>query len=339
MTVTRKILAGDIGGTNTRLALYEAGPVPRLIHEKIDKSATHKSLEEAVQTYLQEQETTVKAACFGVAGAVRGGVSHLTNLGWTVDSASLRRCLGTDFVHVCNDLEAVALALNFLQPADLLTINAGVASSAGTKAVIAAGTGLGQASVWSDGQTSHVLASEGGHASLGAIDQRQLGLLTYLLERGIETSWETVLSGAGIVRIYEYLAWAAAGDTASSAERWLTELKASGQNVAAGITGRALAPTAPTKEKDLCVAALEMFVQFYGQQAGNLALTVLATGGVFIAGGIAPKIQSLLIANDAFKKAFVRGRQSALLSDMPVHLITHSNPGMLGAASFASLNC
>ena len=326
-----KILAGDIGGTNTRLALFEqcSGAPPVMILQRESYSATWTCLEDAIAAFLGPEKASVAAAAFGVAGAVTDGVSRLTNLSWTVDTASLQKALGFQAVHVFNDLEAVALGLESLRPDDLLQLNAGTAKASGTKAVIAAGTGLGHAALHKgrDNQPCPI-ASEGGHASLAATNQRQLELLTFLLDNKIEASWESVLSGAGLVRIHEFLRQRA-GKLRTPA--WLARARASGEDAAGAISKMAL-----SKGDGFCVEALDMFVEYYGNQAGNLALTLMATGGVFIAGGIAPRISARLLADDTFIKAFARGRQKDLLAAIPVHIVVHKNPGMLGAAAFAA---
>jgi glucokinase len=328
-----RILAGDIGGTKTELALYEEcpGANPVQISKKVTPSASWDNLEDAVADFLGHQQTSVAAACFGVAGAVKNGVSSLTNLSWKVDTASLQGALGVQSVYVCNDLAAVALALNHLRPSDLVQLNAGTADASGTKATIAAGTGLGQGTLHGGtGNQQIVIPSEGGHAGLAATNRRQLEFLAYCFDNNIESGWETVLSGPGILRIHEFLRLRAGHSRTPS---WLADALAAGNDPAAAITDAAL-----SKCDHFCVETLDMFVEYYGNQAGNLALTVMATGGVYIAGGIAPKIQKRLLADNTFINAFARGRQKELLLAMPVHLIVHENPGMLGAATFASAN-
>jgi glucokinase len=328
-----KILAGDIGGTHTRLALYEegTGTNPVMLSEKDSPSNSWTNLEDAVTAFLSQENVSVESACFAVAGPVRNGTSRLTNLSWTVDTARLQRALGLKYVHVCNDLEAVALGVNSLSPDDLVQLNAGAPGASGNKAVIAAGTGLGQATIFSGPKKrQYVIASEGGHAGLAATTKRQAELLAYFIENKIEPGWESVLSGAGIVRIHEFLRLQAGQVPTPS---WLSAAILAHEDAAGAITARALDHC-----DQYCEQTLERFIEYYGNQAGNLALTVMATGGVFIAGGIAPRIVKRLLEDDTFWQAFARGRQKDLLAAMPVHVIVHQNPGLLGAATYAAHN-
>jgi len=325
-----KILAGDIGGTNTRLAIFEcqSESVPVKLTETDSSSASWKSLEEAIAAFLSDHKTTVSAGCLAVAGSVNNGASKLTNLSWYVDTAALQKQLGLEKIQVRNDVEAIAISLSSLSATDLIEINAGVKGS-GNMAVIAAGTGLGQAASHpGEGNQTFAIASEGGHSALGATNTRQLELLADFLDQGIEPSWESVLSGAGIVRIYEHLRRRAGEPLTPD---WLAEAKKAGETPAGAIGKRAIDGSDPQS-----VETIDRFIEYYGNQASNLALTVMATGGIFIGGGIAPRIKKLILSSDTFMKAFARGRHKELLAKIPVHLVVNENPGLLGAAIAAA---
>ena len=322
------ILAGDIGGTNSRLAYFEvqdAHLTPRV--EETFPSRSYASLEDIVRTFVTAHAVRVAHACFGIAGPVRHGRSEAINLAWVVDAQQLAQQLGLATVWLINDLEANAYGALALAPEDFVTLNEGSPDAEGNAAVIAAGTGLGEAGLYWDGKQHWPFASEGGHASFAPSDALQIELLQYLQQQFTQVSWERVLSGPGLYNIYTFLR-----DTGRGGEpAWLAEELQQGDPSAA-ISRAALAGTC-----DLCVQALDLFVALYGAEAGNLALKVMATGGMFVGGGIAPKIIDKL-TEPTFLQAFrAKGRLESLLEAIPVRVILNDQAGLYGAARCAAL--
>ncbi len=320
------LLAGDVGGTKTALALVspEAGPSAP-IAEATFPSGAHPSLEAVVRAFLDQTHASVARASFGVPGPVVGGRATATNLPWVVDEAVLRDRLRLSSVRLVNDLVATASAVPHLQPDDLRTLNAGRAEGGGAIAVIAPGTGLGEAFLTWDGTRYRAHPSEGGHADFAPTSERQLGLLGDLERREPHISYERVCSGLGLPHIYAYLK-----DSGVAKEpAWLAARLAQAPDPTPVIVEAALNPHPPCP---LASATLETFVEILGAEAGNLALKVLATGGVYIGGGIPPRILSVL-ETGRFMEAFCRkGRLSGLLAGIPVHVIVHPATALFGAA-------
>jgi glucokinase len=322
------ILAGDIGGTNTRLALF-TGEGERLhaVAEETFASREYANLETLVRRFVSAHHLPVDQACFGVAGPIKNGRCKATNLAWVVDAHQLAHELHLESVGLLNDLEATAYGLAVLAPGDFEALNDGVAEASGNMAIIAAGTGLGEAGLHWDGRQHYPFASEGGHTSFAPSNALQLELLGYLLRELTHVSWERVLSGPGLYHIYRFLRDTGRGEEPA----WLEEEIRQG-DPAAVISQAALAGTSA-----LCGQALDLFVSLYGAEAGNLALKLMATGGVFVGGGIAPKIITKLL-NSTFIEAFTaKGRMQSLLQDIPVRVILNDKTALLGAARFATL--
>ena len=321
------ILAGDIGATHSRLAGFavESARLKPLVEETF-ASAAHASLEAIVRTFVAAHDLHVAHACFGIAGPVQHGRSTAINLAWAVDARQLARELGLASVGLINDLEATAYGAVALAPEDVATLNAGSPEAEGNAAVIAAGTGLGEAGLYWDGRQHWPFASEGGHASFAPGSALQVELLQYLRQQFSHVSWERVLSGPGLYHIYTFLR-----DTQRGVEpAWLTEELGQG-DAAAAISRIALAGTC-----DLCEQALDLFVALYGAEAGNLALKVMATGGVFVGGGIAPKILAKL-KETTFMQAFcTKGRLQPVLEAIPVRVILNEHTALYGAARCAA---
>jgi glucokinase len=320
------ILAGDVGGTSTRLALFEGGSSTPMALTRY-ASEEHVGLEEMVRTFLSANPAGVAAAAFGVAGPVVDGHTEVVNLAWPVDQASLRTAMGIERVWLLNDLEANAWGIQALGADDLVTLQQGEPDPDGTRAVISAGTGLGQAMIFRDGDGDRVRATEGGHADFAPADRLQEELLTFLRGELGHVSWERVCSGMGLVNIERFLRKRAGKPEPS----WVTRAMREGGDVAAAIGHAAL------DEKDAVSAeALDLLVDVYGAQAGNLALTVMATGGMFVGGGIAPRILARL-QDGRFLRAFTaKGRLTHLLERVPVHVIRNDLTALLGAARRAS---
>ncbi|MEA2555815.1 MAG: glucokinase [Actinomycetota bacterium] len=316
------VLAADVGGTNTRLALFEPGnAVP--MHLETFASNDHASLDEMIRLFLAEHPVTVDAACAGVAGPVRAGRTETVNLAWPVDGASLATTLGLPSVTVLNDLEANAWGLGSLGPDDVAGVLGGIPDAAGNRAVISAGTGLGQAGLYWDGTRHHVFATEGGHADFAPRSELEIDLYRFLAAELGHVSYERVVSGMGLVNIHRFLVHRGGSGT----PEWLAEAIASGTDEAAAISRHALEMSDPT-----AVRALDLMLSIFGAQAGNLALSVMATGGVYLGGGIAPKILPRLRAG-GFAEAFLaKGRFAELMSRIPVHVILNQLTALVGAA-------
>lgn len=321
------ILAGDIGGTNTRLALLEMeGKWPRVVEGETFATHGHKTLDEIVQKFLEAHGGTIRRACFGIAGPVRNRQSQPSNLPWVVDADRLATLFGFDTVTLVNDLEANALGLGALEPKDFAVLNEGSADAEGNGAIISAGTGLGEAGLHFEGKLRRPFASEGGHADFAPRNELEIELLRHLLGQFEHVSYERVLSGPGLLNIYTFLRDTGRGDEPV----WLAD-EMRGSDPSAVITRAALAG-----KSELCMKALDLFVSIYGAEAGNLALKVKATAGVFVGGGIAPRIIAKL-KGPVFKDAFTsKGRMKPFLEAIPVRVILNDSAALLGAAVCAA---
>ncbi|HUY27385.1 MAG TPA: glucokinase [Candidatus Binataceae bacterium] len=323
------ILAGDIGGTHARVAIFDIanGRLNR-IDEQVYATREFPNLESVVRMFLKQHPLTPGAACFGVAGPVADNRAHMPNAGWSIDGALLARELGISHAAVINDLTANAYGIAALEPRDFLTINQGDPDARGNAGVISAGTGLGEAGLYFDGHTHRPFASEGGHADFAPGDDLQIELLRFLRAEFGRVSVERVLSGGGLCNIYRFLRDTRRGDEPP----WLAaELKIG--DAAAAITRAALDAKAA-----LCETALEVFVSIYGAEAGNLALRLMASGGIYIGGGIAVKIAARL-ASPAFMAAFAaKGRMSEIVRRIPVRVILNDSAALFGAARAAALD-
>ncbi len=324
------LLAGDIGGTKTALGIFsrEAGPRAAVL-ETAFPSHRYPSLEAIIAEFLRQAQYSIDRASFGVAGPVINGVAKITNLPWTVDEAALARVLPGASVRVFNDLLAIASAVPVLDASDLHTLNRGTPIPEGAIGVIAPGTGLGEAFLTWDGGRYHAHASEGGHADFAPRTAVQRSLVEALGRAGAHVSYERVCSGLGIPHIYEHLR-----DSGVFPEpAWLSQELGGSADPTPVIMRAAVEHRPPA---DLAVAALHEFVSILGAEAGNLALKVLATGGVYLGGGIPPRIIPAL-EDGRFMRAFTdKGRLSEVLSAIPVHVITHPDVALTGAACVGS---
>jgi len=323
------ILAGDIGGTKTHLGLFVLrGEQVDRVAEATYASREHRSFDAVLERFRHDAKrpTSIDVACFGVAGAVIDGCSNATNLPWQLDERALARLLGAKRVKLLNDLEAAAYGMLHLPPEQIHVLQTGEGPRPrANAAVIAAGTGLGEAMLWHDGASWHPVASEGGHASFAPADDEEIELLRYLRGRFGHVSWERVLSGPGLENVYDFLR-----DSGRYEEpKWLADALAAG-DASAEISRHAL-----EGKSALCAAALRRFVRLYGSEAGNLAIRALARGGVFLGGGIAPKLLPALERPD-FLEAFVaKGRFRPYLERVPVAVCLDPSVPLLGAAHFA----
>ena len=327
------ILAGDIGGTNSRMALAEVqdGRL-QIVAGKDYPGRDFNGLESVIRAFLAENPSAkVDAACMAVAGPVRDGVVNATNLPWTIVGSDLAHMLGIAEVHLINDLQANGVGIPMLQPDDFVVLNAGVAGAVGNQCVVSAGTGLGEAGIFWDGKQLHVFACEGGHCDFAPRTEVEVELWRYLNDRFRDSSGrvsvERVLSGPGLINIYQFFR-----DAKGLREPgWLAQ-EISIAPAAAAISKAALAGTA-----EIAVRSLDLFTSVYGAEAGNMALKTLATGGVFIGGGIAPKIAPKIVGGLFLEAFFAKGRMRPLLEAMPVRMITNDKTALLGAARFAAV--
>lgn len=322
----RVVLAGDVGGTKTRFGLFLIdGSGSRLLLSQTYLSKDFDKLESVIEEFLPAGER-LSAAAFGVAGPVVAGEVKATNLPWKVSERALKKYLSLGAVSLMNDLVANARGIEVLRPGDFLTLNRGRRIE-GNRALLSAGTGLGSAVLFWDGARHVPSPSEGGHADFGPRDRLEVGLLHFLLEQYGHVSYERVLSGAGLFSAYRFLR----GSGAYGKEpAWLTQrLKL--EDPAAAIT-----EAARLGKSKLCEATLELFVSIYGAAAGNLALQVMATGGVFLGGGMAPKLNWKL-REGAFMRAFTnKGRLSPIVARIPVKVIMNDQAALFGAAAYAA---
>ncbi|MDA8138700.1 MAG: glucokinase [Desulfobacteraceae bacterium] len=322
------ILAGDIGGTNARLALIEVAK-GRLafVAEQTFASREEPSLESVLRKFTAQQPRAITRACVGVAGPVRQGRCEATNLPWIIDAQVIARQLHLSQAGLINDLAAQAFGIAELEEKDFELLNPGAADPQGNCALIAAGTGLGQAGLVRLDKRLRPFATEGGHADFAPRNRQEMALLEYLLKRHTRVSAERVLSGMGLVNIYLFLKDTGQGDEPP----WLAE-QMHLKEPAAVISQNAL-----EGRSSLCAQALDLFASLYGAEAGNLALKLMATGGVYLGGGIAPKIIAKL-REPVFMNAFTaKGRMKPLLQAMPVRVILNPKTALLGAARYALL--
>jgi glucokinase len=322
------LLAGDIGGTKTSLAIFspEQGPHAPLVTQTF-ASARYLSLEAVLRAFLSGTDLQPRRACLGVAGPVVGGRASVTNLPWEIDETRLAQALGLERVHLLNDLQSIANAVPLLGPADLHTLNAHDPAPGGAIAVIAPGTGLGEAFLTWNGARYEAHPSEGGHTDFAPSGETHMGLLRYLHEIHGHVSWERVCSGMGIPNIYAYLKASGYADEPV----WFADELAAARDATPLIVTNALDPE---RRCALCSATLETFVSILGAEAGNLALKTLATGGVYLGGGIPPRVLSVLV-DGRFMSSFAnKGRFAKFMMRLPVHVVLNPDVALLGAARY-----
>jgi glucokinase len=321
-----RVLAGDIGGTKTAVAIVEADAGKlALKRQRVYRSAGYKSLDEILIEFLDGVERIPSVACFGVAGPVVAGKATVTKLPWTIDERALTRALDIPTVRVINDFVAAAAGLSYLRPRQLRTLAAGEPESRGPIALIGAGTGLGQAGlVWAGGHYEP-LPSEGGHADLAARDSREDRFIGFLRDRFGRATRDRVLSGGGLTYLYDFLK-----ENRFAPERAAVARAFAREDKAAVISRLALA-----RRDRLSEEALRMFLSIYGSEAGNLALQYRATGGIYVGGGIATRILPAFRSSQ-FLDSFVRKPpMEPLLARVPIHIVADPRLGLLGAAASA----
>jgi glucokinase len=324
------LLAGDIGATNTRLAFFEGTPDSlRPIQVEIFPSAHFAGPAEIVRKFLETHKQSVEAACFGLPGAVVNGRVETTNLPWVVDSRHVAAELGIEQVQLINDLYANAHGIALLADSDFVLLNPGIPNASGNRALISAGTGLGEAGLYADEQGAyHPFASEGGHTDFAPRNDLEMELLRYLLGRFEHVSYERVLSGPGLHNLYQFLRDTGRGEEPT----WLAE------QIVQGDPPAAISKSALEGTSEICVQALDIFVSLYGAEAGNLALKMLSTGGAYVGGGIAPKIIRKLSSTVFMKSFTAKGRIGGVLKEIPVRVITNDKTALLGAGRVAALS-
>jgi glucokinase len=322
------ILAGDIGGTNCRLALFD--DALQMVREENFQNANRAGVESAVEEFFQHgggQRPDVSRACLGVAGPVRDGRVKLTNLNWRLEEDDLERELRIAHIALINDLRAHAEGVELLKPDDVVVLNAGTPQPSGNRVVVAAGTGLGEAGlVWDENVNHHqAIACEGGHCDFSPRTEREWKLLEFLRKNSKPLTWEAVLSGPGLRNIYDFLIEE-------------DQLGAPARLPENDPTPSMISKAGMSEENGACSEALEMFIALYGAEAGNLALKYLATGGVYLGGGIAPKIAPRITASKTFLQRFRNkgpGNIQTLLESMPIYIINSPANALYGAANYA----
>jgi glucokinase len=319
------ILAGDVGGTKVHLALFDFTD-GKLTHarDRLFPAREYSGLEVIVKEFTAGEEVT--AACFGVPGPVREGRLRLTNLPWTLDSRELAAHLKIEYVFLINDLQANGYGIAELAPDQIYTLSEGDARQRANRALISAGTGLGEAFMIWDGRDYVPYPSEGGHADFAPRNEDEIDLLRFLRQKyNGRISFERVVSGQGLSNVYEFL----------REVRGLEEPPWLAERMATEDPNAVITELAKAARSEICEKATDMFVAAYGAEAGNLALKVLALGGVYVGGGIAPRILDKL-KDGAFMKAFTeKGRLSQLLVNTPVRVILESRTALMGAAAYA----
>jgi len=331
----RTFVAADIGGTKTTVGLFEAcdrpGQVLHLLSEETYRSSDHASFEEILALFLGEPPRSgLCAGCFGVSGPIVAGRVKTTNLPWTLEETLLSAAIQAP-VKLLNDLEAAAYAMLFLPEAEFAVLNAGTRQRGrGNIAVIAAGTGLGEAMLFYDGERHHPIASEGGHGSFAPTNERQIELLRWLQRRfGGHVSYERVLSGPGLRNIYDFLREASEAPEPS----WLVE------ELRSGDPSVAITRAGIEKRDPVCVETLQLFASVYGSEAGNMALRSLALGGVFVGGGIAPKLLSVLQSGEFMASFVEKGRFRKFAERTHVAVALDLRAPLIGSAHYALRIC
>lgn len=327
------LFAGDVGGTKTELGLFSfelngsKSVLTKLAGERFE-SATYENFEAIAVPFLKRNRGTISGACFGVPGPVVNGAVKVTNLPWVLDEQSLQKTLGLPRVKLVNDLAATGYAIPHLQPNELHTLHFGKPQPKGVRAVVAPGTGLGHAIIVPTDSGAVVLPSEAGHVRFAPADDIEIELLEFLKKRDGYVSAESILCGPGIRNIYSFLRdTGAAQEPADFRERFEKSNHASLISEA-GLKG----------ENDICVRTLDIFASALGSQAGNIAVTALATGGVYLGGGIPPKLLEKLKSGITVSAFLARGKMSALMETIPLHVILNQDAALLGAAAVAAEN-
>ncbi len=321
------ILAGDIGGTHTRLAGFEtSGNRLESVVEKDYKSDDKTELAEIILSFIRSEGIPARRAVLGVAGPVRGGRSKISNLNWIIDARDLKKKLNMESMGVINDLEAYAYGIDTLDSNELLSLHAGAEHAEGNMGVMAAGTGLGEAGMYWDGIQHHPFACEGGHSSFSPGNELEAELYKYLAGKFGHVSWERIISGPGLQNVYNFLR-----DTKKVEEPAALAAQMKGAPDVPAL----ISQLGTAKQSPICEKAVDLFVSIYGSEAGNCALKFLSTAGFYVGGNIAVSMMQK-INSPLFLKPFMeKGRMKPLLESMPVKLVLNNSLGLVGAARFA----
>jgi glucokinase len=321
-----KVLAGDVGGTKTSLAIFEVDGtrLEMLVLEKYP-SQQYGSLDEIVRQFVEAQGHSCDWGSFGIAGPVRHGRAETTNLPWLVDAKRLTDELGFRKVWLMNDLEANAWGISALEEKDFCVLSKGKPDPTGNASIISAGTGLGQAGLYRDGEQLRPFASEGGHSDFAPNSDLEIALLQYLKRTYHHVSWERVVSGMGLVNIYDFLRDYRGPETPA----WLAE------EMKAGDQAAVISRAAHERRCPVCTGTLELFAHLYGVEAGNHALKIMSTAGVYLGGGVAPKNLDYFRDGTFMSGFWSKGRMEPLMRDMPVKVILNDRTALYGPAVFA----
>lgn len=327
------IIAGDIGGTKTLLALFDQEDQKEIAYLESFTSQQHPSLANILEEFLKNCPPGLKGkqltgACFAIAGPVKSGKFKLTNLPWEIDSSKLASICNLPEVYLINDLLANAYGIETLSADALFLLKDGVKNASGNKAIISPGTGLGEAGLFWDGKKHHPFASEGGHSDFSPKNELEIDLLRYLRARFDHVSFERVLSGPGLKNIYEYLR----DEKKMEEPSWLAE-QCQLKNFPSIISENAI-----QEKADICIQALNIFISIFGSEAGNVALKFLSTGGLYIGGGIPPKILPKIKEHTFLDALYDKGRMRSILQEMPIHVILDDKTALKGAAHYCCLN-
>jgi len=320
-----RVLAGDIGGTKTRLAVFDVeGTRLDTLCEASYPSGEYASLDAIVRDFLDRADADCRQACFGIAGPVQQGRVETTNLPWVIEAQAMAAGFGFDTVSLMNDLQANAWGVEALDDDDCCLLSVGRPDVAGNASIIAAGTGLGEAGLYWDGQRHWPFASEGGHADFSPHSDLEIALLEYLRKRFGHASWERVVSGPGLVNLHDFLC----AHRGVAVPAWLHD------EMAAGDAAAAISRAALDERDAVCADALDLFVHLYGVEAGNHALKIMATGGIYIGGGIAPRILDKIKGPLFMQGLLSKGRMRPLLEGMPVRVILNDRSALYGPALY-----
>lgn len=317
------VLAGDIGGTRIRFAII--GVQGQRLHTETEQSflsKDHASLELALEQFAAAARLPFESVCLGIAGPVIEGRCIATNLPWKIDADRIRSILSLQSVALINDLAANALGIRALSEQDFFVANPGRPNPSGNACIIAAGTGLGEAGMFWDGHQHQPFPSEGGHCDFAPTSDFDYRLQQFLADRYGHVSWERVVSGMGIVNLFEFLCH----ENSEPQPEWFVREKERG-DAASAVSNAALSEGNPR-----CMETMRLFLRYYGAEAGNLALKTMASGGIYIGGGIAPKLVQLFRLDCFLEALCAKGRMQALLQDMPVKIILNDRTALLGAA-------
>jgi len=320
------IIAGDIGGTKTNLAIFlVVGQSLNLERNQRYHSASYPSLNAILREFLKDEKRPLLAACFGVPGPVKNGRARPTNITWGVDAAEIAEEFSITYVSLLNDLAANAYGIAELKPGDFATVQEGASDAEGNRCVVSPGTGLGEAGLFWDGKRHRVWACEGGHTDFGPRNELEIALLEHLIKQYGHVSYERVASGMGLENIYKFLRDTNRGN----------ELPKVAAEIEAGDPGVIIARHAEFGTCPMCVQTIEIFLSCLGAEAGNMALKAMATGGVYLGGGIPAKMLNQF-RSVAFTHAFNdKGRLSGFMATLPVRVILNDQAALLGAARFA----